>query len=104
MRRARRVIVFLLIVSAAARLTAQQSPTPSESSVDTDVTVMGRDDSTIAVPEPEGISGELALPPLDSGEADSLLVAPVLPPVTDSLAPAPALPLESMPQPRSAGK
>jgi hypothetical protein len=104
MRRARRVIVFLLIMSAAARLPAQQTPAPSEGSVDTDVTVMGRDESTIPMPEPEGVSEELVLPPIDFGEPDSLLVPPVLPPITDSLTPSQVMLPESMAQPMSAGK
>jgi hypothetical protein len=87
MRRARRVIVFLLILLAAAGASAQQAAAPAEGSVDTDVTVMGRDDSIIPLPEPEGGGDELALPPVDSIQPDTTLVPAVLPPLNDPSAP-----------------
>ncbi len=51
--------------------------------MDTDVTIMGRDDAVIPVPQPEGVDGELVLPPLDPGPAEPVPVPPVLPPVGD---------------------
>ena len=90
MRTVRRVIVCLLVLSAAG-VWAQQA-TPAEGSVDSSVTVMGRDDSVIPVPPPEDPLGEIVLPPLDSesgGERpDSTPQAqsfapPVSPPVAD---------------------
>ena len=83
MRSARRVIVLLLILSAAGCLHAQESAAPSESSVDADVTILGRDDAIIPIPEPENIDDEPVLPSLDPDQADSFLVPPVLPPVVD---------------------
>jgi hypothetical protein len=87
MRRARRVIVFLLILLAAAGISAQQAAAPAEGSVDTDVTVIGRDDSIISLPEPEGGGDELVLPPLDSDQPDAILVPAMLPPLNDPSAP-----------------
>ena len=85
MRRVRRVIAFLPILCLAGFLQAQQAPSPSEASVDTDLTFTGRDDSIIPVPGPEGGSDELVLPLIDPGEPDAVYVPPVLPPVIDSL-------------------
>jgi len=85
MRRARRVIAFLPILCLAGFLHAQQGPSPSEGSVDTDVTFTGRDDSIIPVPEPEGGVDELVLPLIDMAETETVYVPPMLPPVIDSL-------------------
>lgn len=104
MRTARRVIAFLLILSPAICLHAQQATSPSEGSVDTDVTIMGRDDSIIPIPGPEGESEEILLPPIDAGESEALYVPPVLPPVTDSLMLPPVEALETTAPARSAGK
>ena len=87
MRTARRVILCLLILSAAAGLHAQQSTAPSPGSVDTDVTVTGRDDAIIPIPDLEEIDEELALPALDSDQPSSYLVPAVQPPVADSTQP-----------------
>lgn len=51
--------------------------------MDTDLTVMGRDDGIIPIPEPGDIDEELVLPPLDTDPPDSLLVPPMLPPIAD---------------------
>jgi hypothetical protein len=51
--------------------------------VDTDVTILGRDDAIIPIPQPEAIDKEPVLPMLDPDQADSVLVPPVLPPVAD---------------------
>ena len=91
MRTARRVIVFLLVVSASAGISAQQAAPPAESSVDTNVTVMGRDDSIIPIPEPETGGDELVLPAIDSDQAAAPEVPPVLPPLNDPSLPLPAL-------------
>jgi len=82
MRMVRRVIVCLLAFCVAGVLWAQQ-PKPSEGSVDSSVTVMGRDDSVIAVPAPGELEEEIVLPPLDTAQPDSPLVPPVSPPVAD---------------------
>jgi hypothetical protein len=89
MRTDRHVIVCLLLLSAAGCLHAQQLPPPSESSVDTDVTVMGRDDGIIPVPEPGAAGQEVALPSLEPDETATLVVPPVKPPVGDTLSPSP---------------
>jgi hypothetical protein len=80
MRTARRVIVFLLFLSAASGISAQQSTATLQGSVDTDVTVVGRDDGIIPIPEPEGVDNEVVLPPLDAPEIDPVLVSPIVPP------------------------
>jgi hypothetical protein len=88
MRTVRRVIVCLLALLAAGVLWAQQ-PKPAEGSVDSSVTVMGRDDSVIPVPAPGDLQD--ALPPLDAllnglagiAPPDSAIVPPVSPPVAD---------------------
>ncbi len=93
MRTARRVIVCLLALMAAGVLSAQQ-PKPAEGSVDSSVTVMGRDDSVIPVPAP-GDLDELPLPPLedllngllDTAPPDSPLVPAISPPVADIFLP-----------------
>jgi hypothetical protein len=95
MRTARRVIVCLLILSAAAGLHAQQSTAPSSGSVDTDVTVTGRDDAIIPIPDPEEIDEEPSLPALDSDQPSPYLVPPVQPPIADSA------PSEASPKGRS---
>jgi len=82
MRRARRVIVFLLILTAAG-IPAQQAAAPAEGSVDTDVTVMGRDDSIIPIPEPEDGADVLLLPSIDSDQPFPPPVPAVLPPLDD---------------------
>jgi hypothetical protein len=93
MRTARPVIVCLLALCAAGVLWAQQ-PKPAEGSVDSSVTVMGRDDSVIPVPAPGNLEEEIHLPPLDGLLDDALgestgwpLVPPVSPPVADILLP-----------------
>lgn len=83
MRTARRVIVCLLVLFSAACLPAQQSPASPQGSVDTDVTIMGRDDAVIPIPEPEGVDDEPVLPPLDPAPVASVQVPPVLPPPGD---------------------
>jgi hypothetical protein len=83
MRTARRVIVFLLFLSAAAGIPAQQSTPTPQGSVDTDVTVVGRDDGIIPIPEPEGTGDEVVLPALDAPEIDPVLVAPIVPPAAE---------------------
>ena len=92
MRTARRVIVCVLLLSAGGCLHAQQSPPPTEGSVDTDVTVMGRDDGIIPVPAPGVASQEVALPALAPGEPGTLPVPPVQPPVGDTLSSSPPPP------------
>jgi hypothetical protein len=82
MRTPRCVIVCLLIFFAAGCLSAQQSAAP-EGSVDADLTITGRDDAVIPIPEPESIDGQLVLPPLESAQPDPFLVPPILPPVVD---------------------
>jgi hypothetical protein len=72
-----------MVFSTAGCLHAQQSTAPSEGSVDTDVTIVGRDDAVIPIPEPEGVDDELVLPPLEPYQPDSPLVPPVLPPAGD---------------------
>jgi hypothetical protein len=84
MRTARRVIVFLMVFAAAGCLHAQQSTAPAEGSVDTNVTILGRDDAVIPIPEPEGVDDELVLPPLDPAPEEPVLVPPVLPPAGNS--------------------
>lgn len=92
MRTARRVIVCLLALAAVGVLWAQQ-PKPAEGSVDSSVTVMGRDDSVIVVPAPGNLEDDL--PPLDAlldglagiAPPDSALVPPVSPPVADIFLP-----------------
>ncbi len=79
MRTARRVIVCLMVFSAAICLHAQQSTAPSEGSVDADVTITGRDDAVIPIPEPAGFDDGI-VPPLDSAPTESVPVPPVLPP------------------------
>jgi len=111
MRTARRVIVCLLALLAAGVLWAQQ-PKPAEGSVDSSVTVMGRDDSLIAVPAPGDLEEELALPALDdllddllgglAGAAppDSPVVPAITPPVADiSLPPRDAVLMQVGPRP-----
>jgi hypothetical protein len=83
MRTARGVIVFLLFFSAAAGISAQQSTSPAQGSVDTDVTVVGRDDGIIPIPEPEGSGDEVVLPTTDIPDIDPVLVAPVRPPAAE---------------------
>jgi len=88
MRTARRVIVFLLVIMASGGLWAQQ-PKPAAGSVDSSVTVMGRDDSVIAVPAPGNLQAEI--PPLDGllnglagiAPPESALVPPVSAPVAN---------------------
>jgi len=105
MRTARRVIVCLLALLAAGVLWAQQ-PKPAEGSVDSSVTVMGRDDSVISVPAPGDLEDEL--PPPDAllnslagiAPPDSALVPPVSPPVADiSLPPREAVLMPIRPRP-----
>jgi hypothetical protein len=67
-------------------LDAQQAPSPADGSVDTDVTILGRDDSIIPVPDPENDIEEIDLPAISSDEPAPVYVPVVLPPVTDSLA------------------
>jgi hypothetical protein len=72
---------------AAGVLWAQQ-PKPAEGSVDSSVTVTGRDDSVIPVPAPGNLQDELPLTGLLGGlegiaPPDPPLVAPVSPPVAD---------------------
>jgi hypothetical protein len=105
MRTARRVIFCLLALVAAGVLWAQQ-PKPAAGSVDSSVTVMGRDDSVIPVPAPGDLQDELsALDGLlnglaDSAPPDSPLVPPVSPPVADvSLPPRDAALMPARPGP-----
>ena len=104
MRRARRVIAFLLLLFPAAIGHAQQAPSPSESSVDTDMTITGRDDSIIPVPGPEVSSEEPELPVIAPYEPEPVSVPVMLPPVTDSLTLPPPEPPESAAVPGPAGK
>jgi hypothetical protein len=104
MRRARRVIAFLLMLSLAAIGHAQQASSPSESSVDTDMTITARDDSIIPVPEPEVGSEEPELPVVDPYEPETVPLPVVLPPVTDSLTLPPIETSESSAVPGPAGK
>lgn len=97
MRTARRVIVFLVALCAAGALWAQE-PKPAEASVDSSVTVTGRDDSVIAVPEPADVQQQIELPNLDDlleatlgEETPSPMVPPVSPPVLGPALPRPAL-------------
>ncbi len=88
MRMARRVIVCLLSLCAAAGLWAQQ-PKPAEGSVDSSVTVMGRDDSLIDVPPPGPPDSGPEQASLDRMLADTLDSAPsspVVPPLSPPVA------------------
>lgn len=80
MRTARRVISCLLILSAGAFLTAQQSGPPAQGSVDTDVTVTGSDDAVIPIPQPVAADGDLVLPLLDADVPQAFIVPPIMPP------------------------
>jgi hypothetical protein len=97
MRTARRVIVFLLALSAAGMLWAQQQK-PAEGSVDSSVTITGRDDSVIPIPEPGDLEQQVVMPNVDDlldaalGEAvPSPLVPPVSPPILGPAIPRPTL-------------
>jgi hypothetical protein len=76
-------MVCLIVFSIAGCLYAQQSTTPSEAPVDSAVTIMGRDDAVIPVPEPAAVEDEIVLPPLDPSPPESVVVPPVLPSVGD---------------------
>jgi hypothetical protein len=89
MRTARRVIVCLLILSVQGFLPAQQASPPAQSSVDTDVTITGNDDSVIPVPAPAQPDDPLVLPPLDTSLPPSYIVPPVVPPVVAPVVPPP---------------
>jgi hypothetical protein len=91
MRTDRRVIVCLLILFAGGVLTAQQSAASAQSSVDTDVTIMGRDDAVIPVPEPGGPDIEPTLPATDSDPPLAVIVPPIQPPVSIPAPPKPYL-------------
>ena len=80
MRTARRVIVCLMILFAGGLLPAQQTASPAQGSVDTDVTITGNDDAVIPVPEPAVPEDEPALPALDADPPPSFIVPPVAPP------------------------
>jgi len=83
MRTARRVIVCLLSLCAAAGLWAQQTQ-PAAGAVDSSVTVVGRDDSVISVPAPAALPDSAAAPlpdPLLAGPGGDALGAVMLPPV-----------------------
>jgi hypothetical protein len=80
MRTARRVIVCLLILSVKGFLPAQQATPPAQSSVDTDVTITGSDDSVIPVPAPAQPDDALVLPALDTSVPPSFIVPPIVPP------------------------
>jgi len=86
MRSPRRVIVCLLSLQALAGLWAQQSPAPA-GPVDSSVTVMGRDDSVIAVPPPASLddpeaasSPDLAASPPGADTGAWVMAPPVYPP------------------------
>ena len=99
MRTVRPVIVCLLILLAGGSLPAQQTASSSQGSVDTDVTVMGNDDSIIPVPEPVPPDDALVLPPLDTSPPPAFIVPPVmpvvLPPAVPLVPPAVAPPADS---------
>ena len=89
MRRARRVTVCLLLLHAVAGLWAQQSQ-PTAGSVDSSVTVLGRDDSVIAVPppapldDPAGAAVPDRPPSLPGDETETTVsVPPVYPPLVE---------------------
>ncbi len=82
-----------MAVFAAVSLHAQQQPpAPSGGSVDTEVTITGRDDAVIPIPEPGGIDDQPALPPLDPAPAAPVMVPPVVPPPGDVTVDAPPPP------------
>jgi hypothetical protein len=81
MRTARRVIVLLLALGSSGLLLAQQAAAPAPGSVDTDLTVLGRDDSILPVPEPGEQETPLFIPPVDATAPDSPLVPPISPPI-----------------------
>ena len=91
MRTVRRVIVCLLILLAGGFLPAQQAASPTQGPVDTDVTIMGSDDSVIPVPEPAHPDDAVVLPPLDATPLPAFIVPPVMPVVVPPVA-APAPP------------
>jgi hypothetical protein len=102
MRTARRVIVLLLVSCAGGVLLAQQTgaQSASEGSVDSSVTVTGRDDAVLPIPEPAGSDEELVLPPLDTTPTDAPPVGPFAPPVA-AISPPPPPDLGDLGGPRS---
>jgi hypothetical protein len=96
MRTARRVIVCLLVLSVEGFLPAQQAAPPAQSSVDTDVTITGSDDSVIPIPAPAQPDYPLVLPPLDTSLPPAFIVPPFVLPVVPRAVP-PELPLGVLP-------
>jgi hypothetical protein len=92
MRTARRVIVCLLILFAGGFLPAQQSIPSAQGSVDTDVTIMGSDDTVLPVTDPAPPDDTLVLPELDTDLPPPVIVPPVRSPAGRQWSPAGPLP------------
>ncbi len=84
--------------ATSAQPAGTQSPgAQAGESVDTSMTVMGRDDSVLPVPDPAGFDEELLLPPLDTAMPDYAHLPPIVPSASTVPAPPPPYPKDLQP-------
>ena len=82
MRTAQRVMIVLLLAAASQRALAQDAGGGGGDSLDRDITVVGRDETAVAVPQPWNEDG-ISVPELDPVPLRAPLVPAVLPPAGD---------------------
>ncbi len=80
MRTRRRVIVWVLLLSACTGLSAQDAAGATAGELNMDVTVVGRDDTVIEIPAPAALPPDLELPAFDDAPPEALPVPAIQPP------------------------
>ena len=82
MRTAHRVMIVLLLAAACQPACAQDAGGGAVDSLDRDITVVGGDETAVAVPQPWK-EDEISLPDMDPAPLRAPLVPAILPPAGD---------------------